>query len=68
MESLIRNHGFADGNKRTAWFVSAYFIVRSGYEYTCSQEEIVEVVLAVANRKMHFEDLVEWFSMRIRKT
>ena len=67
LESLVCNHGFADGNKRTAWFVLAYFILRSGYEYTCSQQEIVEVVLAVANSSMHFDDLVEWFSTRIRK-
>lgn len=67
MESLVRNHGFADGNKRTAWFVSAYFLVRSGYLYTCTQKEIVEVVLAVAIMKIHFEDLVEWFSTRIRE-
>ena len=67
VESFVCNHGFIDGNKRTAWLVLGYFILRSGYEYTCTQQEIVAMVLEVANSTMHYDDLVEWFAARIRK-
>lgn len=66
VESLVCNHGFIDGNKRTAWLVLGYFVLRSGYQYACTQQEIVEVVLEVANSRMHYDELVEWFSKRIR--
>lgn len=67
VESLVCNHGFMDGNKRTAWLVLGYFILRSGYEYTCSQQEIIDIVLKVAKGEIKYDDLVEWFSTRIKR-
>jgi death-on-curing protein len=37
-ESLARNHGFIDGNKRSALLTLYLFLRRSGYELTVPQE------------------------------
>lgn len=67
VESFVCNHGFIDANKRTAWILAGTLIRKSGYNYACTDQEIVEVVLKVAKGEMRFEGLSEWFSTRIRK-
>jgi death-on-curing protein len=69
LESLAQNHGFVDGNKRTALLVTLLMIERCGYLLTLAADEwIDDVVVAVAEGKMDFDALVVWFEHRLRKT
>jgi death on curing protein len=66
---IARNHAFVDGNKRTAIVVAAgVFLPINGYELTASNEEIVRVVLAVADGSMSEPDLATWFRQWMRPT
>ncbi len=70
VHSLATNHGFMDGNKRTAVFAMAILLVRSGYQlrYMDVEQynaEVEEMVVAVVERRMNFEQLVAWFRERI---
>ncbi len=57
---IAKNHGFEDGNKRTA-FVSLYtFLGLNGYELDAEEEEVVIVMTAVAAGKLDEEGLAEW--------
>jgi death-on-curing protein len=69
-ESVAQNHGFIDGNKRTAILVTALFIERSGYELrlTGDRSDIMKaMVKAVVVHAIDFEELVAWFKARLRK-
>ena len=69
LKSLAQNHGFVDGNKRTALLVTLLMIERCGYLLTLAADEwIDDVVVAVAEGKMDFDALVVWFAHRLRKT
>ncbi len=64
VHSLVLNHGFLDGNKRTALFMMAILIRRSGYDLRSETEsqtdaEVEQMLLALANRHMDFEELVQ---------
>ncbi len=53
-ESICRNHGFTDGNKRTAVLLSELLIERSGYELVSDDNEdldnaIEDLAVNVAN-------------------
>jgi death-on-curing protein len=62
LESMVGNHGFIDGNKRTAWLVTELMIERSGYRLTVPEDYPVDdVVVDVASGLMTFDELVEWF-------
>jgi len=63
---LCRNHGFVDGNKRTAYVVTEVFLVLNGYVMEASDEAVVETMLAVASGSMTEEELVEWFRLFVR--
>ena len=65
---LIKNHPFADGNKRTAWMLTEALIERSGWILDeDSEEEIEEVVVGVANGDYEFEEIVVWFRVGLSK-
>lgn len=66
LHALVQNHGFVDGNKRTALIVTLLMIERSGYRLTLQGgERIDDVVVAVADGHMAFEELVPWFKARL---
>lgn len=58
--SLIFNHAFTDGNKRTTLTVTARFLSLNGYELKASQEEIVEFPLWVDNTHPDIEEIAKW--------
>lgn len=67
IESLVKNHGFADGNKRTALLSLRTLLVRSGYDFapTVTDDELEQMILDVAVSTVRFAGLVAWFSSRI---
>jgi death-on-curing protein len=68
LHSMVGNHGFVDGNKRTAWLLTELLIDRSGYELDIADDApIDDLVVAVAEGGMTFDDLVAWFKARLRR-
>ncbi len=68
LESMVGNHGFVDGNKRTAWLVTGLLIERSGYRLAIPDHEPVDdLVVAVATGEITFDLLVAWFGARLER-
>ncbi len=66
LESMIGNHGFVDGNKRTAWLLVEILIGQSGCRLDIPDDEpIDDLVVAVAARETGFDELVAWFQARL---
>jgi death-on-curing protein len=63
--SLIQNHPFADGNKRTGHALMETFLVTNGYEIEASTDEQVDVVLKVASGETSRESFTEWLRRHI---
>jgi death-on-curing protein len=69
LHALIQNHGFVDGNKRSALIVTLMMVERSGYRLILRQaEQIDDVVVAVADGQLSFDELCSWFSLRLQRT
>jgi death-on-curing protein len=66
-EAVVKNHGFIDGNKRTAVICAGILLERSGYQFSnsVSNEEVEDIVLRVANSEVSLKDLKTWFQHRI---
>ena len=58
---LCSNHGFFDGNKRTAYVVAETFLDLNGYSVEASDREVVTTMLAVASGVMPEGQLERWF-------
>jgi len=62
---LARNHGFADGNKRTAWVVARLFLADNGYRLRFDQSDAVRTMEMVAAGALEEAGLAQWFRQRI---
>lgn len=65
---MVKNHGFADGNKRTALYLLELLVRRSGYTLLERDEVLVEIVTEIANGTIGYDFLVEWFRDRLVPT
>jgi len=63
---LAKNHGFADGNKRTALVTADLFLMLNGYELVSSPADNVLTILGVANGTISEKDLASWISRNIK--
>lgn len=62
---IARNHGFVDGNKRTAWVVARLFLADNGHRLRFDPQEAIRTVEAVAAGTLQERDLAEWFRQRL---
>ena len=67
MESLIRNHPFVDGNKRTGVAAAALFLLSNGYRLECGQNELVMTALRVATDELRVGELANWLLTHSRQ-
>ena len=66
LHSMVGNHGFTDGNKRTSWILVEILIERSGYYLNIDDDEpIDDLVVKVASNELNFDDLMAWFTPRL---
>lgn len=57
---LITNHAFVDGNKRIGIYVMLAFLEMNGIRIQCTDEEIIDIGLSLADGKMTYEELLRW--------
>ena len=57
---LVKNHAMIDGHKRLGAHVMLVFLALNGYELSYSQEELVEIILALAAGEKNVEDILRW--------
>ncbi len=67
MESLIKNHPFIDGNKRTAISSTGLFFRINGYKLETSQKELEDFTLKMATGKASVADAAKWFKRYSKK-
>lgn len=58
--SLISNHAFVDGNKRIGVYVMLTFLEVNGIRLECSNQDVVEIGLGVADGSIGFDGLLSW--------
>jgi death-on-curing protein len=58
LESLVCNHPFVDGNKRTGYFLFRAFLLEYDYDINLSQSEKYTFVIDISSGKLRGSDLV----------
>jgi death-on-curing protein len=64
LDSLIRNHPFIDGNKRTGIAAATIFLLRNGCRLSASNEDLERLALAVAKSSMTLDEITHWLRSR----
>ncbi len=57
---LISNYAFVDGNKRIGLYVMLSFLEMNGIRIKCTDEELVDIGLSLADGSMGYGELLIW--------
>lgn len=58
--SVISNHPFTDGNKRTGIHIMLIFLELNGVEPKYTQKELIELGLGIASGQLVYDDILNW--------
>jgi len=59
-ESIISNHPFIDGNKRTGWLLMRLILLENNMDIVATQKEKYNFVISAASGKLSFDEISEW--------
>jgi death-on-curing protein len=68
MDSLINNHPFLDGNKRTGITATGLFLRINGWDLTASSEELVACTMRGAVEGLEIDELANWLRAKTIKS
>lgn len=64
LQSLVKNHPFIDGNKRTAFFTTLRFFEKNGLAFSIKKNEITPFMVLVTTKNLTVKKISSWFSVR----
>ncbi|OGG01644.1 hypothetical protein A2W14_07140 [Candidatus Gottesmanbacteria bacterium RBG_16_37_8] len=68
IQSLIRNHPFNDGNKRTGYFSTVRFLNLNGYELEAKKKQIIGFTLSIDIKKLNVEQISSWLKKQAKRS
>ena len=67
IESILINHPFIDGNKRTGYTLLRFFLIQNGLDITASRDNKYEFVINIASGILKHEGIVSWLNSNTKK-
>ncbi len=67
MQSLVKNHPFDDGNKRTAFFTTLRFIEKNGYVGHFKKPDVLDFMVGVDVKNKSVEEIATWLKKNCKK-
>ncbi len=64
LESIVKNHPFIDGNKRTGYVLMRLILKNFGKDMQATQDEKYDFVIAVASGQLDFQEIATWIKQR----
>jgi death-on-curing protein len=64
---IVKNHPFADGNKRTGYVACELFLLANGLALTAPDEECIAMTLALAAGEANAESYAAWLRDNVKK-
>jgi death-on-curing protein len=61
---LAKNHGFVDGNKRTAWIIARLFLQLNGITLRYEAADAIQIVEGTAAGNVTEDEIAAWFRER----
>lgn len=60
VHSVINNHPMVDGNKRSAWVILNFFLVKNNRALSATQDEAYSFIMSIAERRIELEEIAAW--------
>ncbi len=66
LESILINHPFIDGNKRTGYTLMRLMLLSERLDIVATQKDKYEFVMQIAKGELKIEAITEWINERIK--
>ncbi len=66
LESIVTNHPFLDGNKRTGYTLMRLMLLNENLDISASEDEKYEFVIAIAEGNFNFEEIRKWIQEHVK--
>ena len=60
VHSVINNHPMVDGNKRSAWVILNFFLVKNNRALSATQDGAYSFIMSVAEKRIELEEIAAW--------
>lgn len=66
LESIVKNHPFIDGNKRTGYVLARLLLMSEQLDIKSNQENKYQFIKAISTGKLNIEQIKEWLEKNSR--
>jgi death on curing protein len=67
VESIVKNHPFVDGNKRSGYTLMRLILLDNGFDILRTEDEKYDFIISIAEGKIDFDQILEWIEVKLRK-
>jgi death-on-curing protein len=65
IESVVKNHPFLDGNKRTGYVLGRLLLMNAGLDIHATQDDKYTFVINISTNQISFDEIRSWLSARV---
>ena len=66
LESIVKNHPFTDGNKRTGYVLARLLLMNDQLDIRANQEQKYQLVISISKGELSFDQIKEWLEKNSR--
>ncbi|MFY0654670.1 MAG: type II toxin-antitoxin system death-on-curing family toxin [Cyclobacteriaceae bacterium] len=66
LESIVKNHPFTDGNKRTGYVLARLLLLNEQLDIDAGQEQKYQFVISISTGELSFDQIKEWLEKNSR--
>jgi len=67
LESIVKNHPFIDGNKRTGYVLMRLTLLQTGLDIDAEQDDKYEFVISISKGELDFDQIKKWIEDKTKK-
>ncbi len=64
LESIVKNHPFTDGNKRTGYVLARLLLMNEHLNIVAEQEEKYKFVISISTGELSYDQIKDWLHKR----
>lgn len=66
MHSLLLNHPFVDGNKRTGVAAALTFLYANGIKIIASREQLIDLAIQIESKEKNIKEITLWLEEHVK--
>jgi len=67
LKSIVKNHPFLDGNKRTGYVLMRLMLMNSRMDIIATEEEKYKFIIQIASGELDFDEIKAWIGSKIKE-